>query len=205
MNIGIFGGAFNPIHNGHLHLIDELYRSVSALKGSIDKLFIIPTANPPHKSSNGLISGEHRIAMLELAIKELEYARNVEISRIELESEEKSYTYLTLTKLRKIYPNDNFILFIGSDQLFNFQKWYRYEDILKLAEVCAITREECERQAVADFLNQNKDLAGVNALVAKPVVVSSTDIRNRVANGESIDGLVPQSVAQYIKDNNLYE
>lgn len=205
MNIGIFGGAFNPIHNGHLHLIDELYRSLSALKGGIDKLLIIPTANPPHKSSNGLISGEHRIAMLELAIKELEYARNVEISRIELESEEKSYTYLTLTKLRKIYPNDNFILFIGSDQLFNFEKWYRYEDILKLAEVCAITREECERQAVADFLNQNKDLAGVNALIAKPVVVSSTDIRNRVANGDSIDGLVPQSVAQYIKDNNLYE
>lgn len=205
MNIGIFGGAFNPVHNGHLHLIDELYRSLSALKGGIDKLLVIPTANPPHKSSNGLISGEHRIAMLELAIKELEYARNVEISRIELESEEKSYTYLTLTKLRKIYPNDNFILFIGSDQLFNFQKWYRYEEILKLAEVCAITREECERQAVADFLNQNKDLAGVNALIAKPVVVSSTDIRNRVANGESIDGLVPQSVAQYIKDNNLYE
>lgn len=205
MNIGIFGGAFNPVHNGHLHLIDELYRSVSALKGGIDKLLIIPTANPPHKSSNGLISGEHRIAMLELAISELEYARNVEISKIELESDEKSYTYLTLTKLREIYTNDNFILFIGSDQLFNFQKWYRYEDILKLAEVCAITREECERQAVADFLNQNKDLAGVNALIAKPVVVSSTDIRNRVANGESIDGLVPQSVAQYIKDNNLYE
>lgn len=205
MNIGIFGGAFNPVHNGHLHLIDELYRSVSALKGGIDKLLIIPTANPPHKSSNGLISGEHRIAMLELAISELQYARNVDISKIELESDEKSYTYLTLTKLRRIYPNDNFILFIGSDQLFNFQKWYRYEDILKLAEVCAITREECERQAVADFLNQNKDLAGVNALIAKPVVVSSTDIRNRLANGESIDGLVPQSVAQYIRDNNLYE
>lgn len=201
MNIGIFGGAFNPVHNGHLHLIDELYSSLS----NIDKLLIIPTANPPHKSSNGLISGEHRIAMLELAIKELEYANNIEISKIELESEEKSYTYLTLTKLRKIYPNDNFILFIGSDQLFNFQKWYRYEDILKLAEVKAIIRLESEQQAVQDFLNENKDLSGMSLVLAKPVVVSSTDVRNRVVNGDSIDGLVPQSVAQYIKDNNLYE
>lgn len=206
MRIGIFGGAFNPVHNGHLHLIDEMYRCVSSCEGKIDKLLIIPTANPPHKSSDGLVSSNHRIAMLELAIKELEYAKNIEISTIELESKEKSYTYLTLKKLKKIYPNDSLILFIGSDQLFYFQKWYRYKDILKLARVRAITREECERQKVNDFLLQNEeDLEGVNVLVAKPVVVSSTDIRNRIANGESIDELVPLSVAQYIKDNGLYE
>lgn len=205
MKIGIFGGAFNPVHNGHLHLIDEMYRCVSSCEGEIDKLLIIPTANPPHKSSDGLVGANHRIAMLELAIKELEFAKNIEISTIELESKEKSYTYLTLKKLKKIYPNDSLILFIGSDQLFYFQKWYRYRDILKLAQVRAITREECERQKVSDFLLQNKDLEGVNVLVTKPVVVSSTDIRNRVANGESIDELVPLSVAQYIKENGLYE
>ena len=205
MRIGIFGGAFNPVHNGHLHLIDEMYRCVSSSEGEIDKLLIIPTANPPHKSSEGLVDEKHRIAMLELAIKELEFAKNIEISTIELESKEKSYTYLTLKKLKKIYPNDSLILFIGSDQLFYFQKWYRYKDILKLAQVRAITREECERQKVSDFLLQNKDLEGVNVLVTKPVVVSSTDIRNRIANGESIDELVPLSVAQYIKENGLYE
>ena len=123
MKIGIFGGAFNPIHNGHLHLLDELYRAEMPF-GQFDKLLIIPTANPPHKSSDGLISAEHRIAMIKLAIKELEYADNIEISSIELESTEKSYTYTTLVKLKKIYPDAEFVLFIGSDQLFYFPKWY---------------------------------------------------------------------------------
>ena len=203
MKIGIFGGAFNPIHNGHLHLLDEFYRAEMPF-GQFDKLLIIPTANPPHKSSDGLISAEHRIAMIKLAIKELEYADNIEISSIELESTEKSYTYTTLVKLKKIYPDAEFVLFIGSDQLFYFPKWYRYKDILKLAEVRAITRQECECQAVADFLAKNKELAGINALVAKPVVVSSTQIRQMVSNGESIAGLVPPSVNGYIKEHRLY-
>ena len=70
MKIGIFGGAFNPIHNGHLHLLDELYRAELPF-GQFDKLLIIPTVNPPHKSSDGLISAEHRIAMIELEPKNL--------------------------------------------------------------------------------------------------------------------------------------
>ena len=183
MKIGIFGGAFNPIHNGHLHLLDEFYRAEMPF-GQFDKLLIIPTANPPHKSSDGLISAEHRIA--------------------ELESTEKSYTYTTLVKLKKIYPDAEFVLFIGSDQLFYFPKWYRYKDILKLAEVRAITRQECERQAVADFLAKDKEFAGINALVAKPVVVSSTQIRQMVSKGESIADLVPPSVNGYIKEHRLY-
>ncbi len=203
MKIGIFGGAFNPIHNGHLHLLDELYRAELPF-GQFDKLLIIPTANPPHKSSDGLISAEHRIAMIELAIKEFEYADNIEISTIELESKEKNYTYTTLIKLNKIYPNAEFVLFIGSDQLFYFPKWYRYNDILKLAEVRAITRQESEHQAVADFLAKNKELTGINVLAVKPVVVSSTQIRQMVASGESIADLVPLSVNEYIKEHRLY-
>lgn len=202
MNIAIFGGAFNPVHNGHVHLVSELSR-VNSTIDTFDRIIIIPTANPPHKSSSGLLSGEHRVNMLRLAFADFD---NVEISTIEFESEEKSYTYHTLKKLKKIYPNDDLTLLIGSDQLFNFNKWYRYDDIMHLANVQAITREKSERQAVADFLSSNKDnlLSRISVLVAKPVVVSSTDVRNRVKNGEDISSLVPQSVMQYIKDNNLY-
>ena len=167
MRIGIYGGAFNPIHNGHLHLLDTLYRAEAPF-GVLDKLLIVPTAT------------------------------------IELESREKSYTYTTLVKLKEIYPNGEFVLFIGSDQLFDFQKWYRYQDILKLAQVRAITRQECQRQAVADFLTRNKDLAGISVLVAQPVVVSSTQIRQRVAQGERIADLVPAAVADYIMEKGLY-
>ena len=203
MRIGIYGGAFNPMHNGHLHLLDTLYRAEVPF-GGLDKVLIVPTANPPHKSGADLIPAAHRIAMIRLAVASLPYADKIEISTIELESRAKSYTYTTLVKLRELYPNGEFVLFIGSDQLFDFQKWYRYRDILKLAQVRAITRQERQRQAVADFLTQNKDLAGIHALVAKPVVVSSTEIRQRVARGESIANLVPPGVADYIKEKGLY-
>lgn len=203
MNIAIFGGAFNPVHNGHIYLVSELSR-INNTVDPFDKIILIPTANPPHKSNAGLISGEHRINMLNLAFADYD---NVEISTIEFESKEKSYTYHTLKKLKEQYPNDDLTLLIGSDQLFNFNKWYKYDEILTLADVQAITREECQRQAVADFLDENKDneLSKISVLVAKPVVVSSTEIRDRVMAGESISDLVPASVEQYIKDNNLYE
>lgn len=202
MNIAIFGGAFNPVHNGHIHLVEELCRINNTIC-PFDKVILIPTANPPHKASTNLISGEHRINMLNLAFDGFD---NVEISTIEFESKEKSYTYYTLKKLKKQYPNDDLTLLIGTDQLFNFNKWYKYDKILQIADVQAITREECQRQAVADFLNSNKDndLSKISVLVAKPVVVSSTEIRNKVKSGESISSLVPSTVEQYIKDNNLY-
>ena len=171
MRIGIYGGAFNPIHNGHLHLLDTLYRAQTPF-GGLDKLLIVPTANPPHKSAGDLIPATHRIAMIRLAVESLPCADKIEISTIELESREKSYTYTTLVKLKEIYPNGEFVLFIGSDQLFDFQKWYRYQDILKLAQVRAITR--------------------------------STQIRQRVAQGERIADLVPAAVADYIQEKGLY-
>lgn len=208
MNIGIFGGAFNPVHNGHLYLINHLIRF--ALHG-IDKLIIVPTAVPPHKDSVDLISGEHRINMLKSAVfdnnnYDIEIAHKIEISTIEFESQKKSYTYNTLKKLKKIYPNDDFFLFMGSDQILNFQKWYKYKKILKLAEVMAITRNENEQETVRRFLLENQEdlMHKVSIMVAKPVVVSSTEIRNKVKAGESIKGLVPDSVEAYIKENKLY-
>lgn len=106
LRIGIYGGAFNPIHNGHLHLLDTLYRAQTPF-GGLDKLLIVPTANPPHKSAGDLIPATHRIAMIRLAVESLPCADKIEISTIELESREKSYTYTTLVKLKEIYPMGN--------------------------------------------------------------------------------------------------
>ena len=95
---------------------------------------------------------------------------------------------------------------MGSDQILSFQKWYKYKKILKLAEVVAITRNENEQESVRQFLLDNQDdlLNRVSILVAKPVVVSSTQIRSMVKNGEDISALVPKEVEAYIKENNLY-
>ena len=110
MRIGIFGGAFNPVHNGHLHLIDSLSRfPMYPSMQPVDKILIIPTANPPHRSSDGFADGNDRINMLRLA---LEDNTKAEVSTIEFELRGKSYTFNTLKALRKLYPNDEFYLFI---------------------------------------------------------------------------------------------
>lgn len=206
MNIGIFGGAFNPVHNGHLFLMEHLTRT-----NQIDKLIVIPTANPPHKTNENLADAEHRINMLHLALEnkenfDVDITENIIISDIEFKLKGKSYTYNTLCQIKKIYPEDDLFLFMGSDQLLSFKKWYRYKDILKMASVVGFIRENDEQAIIKRFLQDNAEefFYNVGAVVTKPVVVSSTDIRNRVKLGESISDLVPEEVEKYIKDNGLY-
>ena len=201
MRIGIFGGAFNPVHNGHLHLIDELssmpmYPSLQP----VDKILIIPTANPPHRSGADFADGKHRINMLRLA---LEGNKKAEVSTIEFELRGKSYTFNTLKALRKLYPNDEFYLFIGSDQLLYFTNWYRHRRIAKMAQVVGFSRSKEDNEAVKQFLIDNGHL-GLQAIVASPYEMSSTDIREKIKNGESISDCVPEKVEAYIRENNLY-
>lgn len=207
MRIGIFGGAFNPVHNGHLHLMEEICRF-----SQIDKLLLIPTANPPHKTGEDFADAADRFNMLSLAVSSrdnfsFDIRDKIEISDIEFTLEGKSYTYNTLKKLKEIYPDDMFVLMMGSDQLFSFKSWYKYESILKLACISAVTREELERERVGQFLADNKTIfpdGSVEVLTANPVVVSATEIRDRVRNNESIAYLVPPEVEKYIFEKGLY-
>ena len=146
MRIGIFGGAFNPVHNGHLNIADSFYEDLS-----LDKLLFIPTAKPPHKSDEGLLSGEDRVNMLRLAVENKPY----EISTIEFERNDKSYTYDTLIELKKLYPDSEFFLIIGADQFIHFDKWYRYSDILDMVTLCTSARER-QLLYVKPCCNQSK-------------------------------------------------
>lgn len=194
MRIGIFGGAFNPVHNGHLALAKH---QIDAL--NLDKLLLIPTANPPHKSNVGLIDGQYRVDMLGLAFADFD---NVEISTIEFESADKSYTYDTLVKLKALYPNDNFTLLIGSDQLFYFKKWYKYAEILDMVNVSAVVRLADEVDKAKAFIKDES--LDISLTLQPPFEVSSTEIRDKVKAGLDISNLVPISVANYIKENGLY-
>lgn len=194
MKIGIFGGAFNPVHNGHIALAKHQCDALG-----LDKLLLIPTANPPHKSNVGLIDGQYRVDMLKLAFSDFD---NVEISTIEFKSEEKSYTYDTLTKLKKVYPNDELVLLIGSDQLFYFKKWYKYAEILDMVSVSAVVRLKNEVEKAKAFIKEEK--LDISLTLQPPFEVSSTEIREKVKNGEDISHLVPVSVANYIKERGLY-
>lgn len=196
MNIGIFGGAFNPVHNGHMHLLDCYFDTLE-----LDKVILIPTADPPHKSSKGLISGEHRMNMLSIACQG---DNRIEISDIEFKLEGKSYTYNTILELKKIYPEDKLFLIVGSDQYLYFQNWYRAGDILDLVTVVTAAREQKEFQDLVDFRAKNENMKNTIISAAQAVPVSSSQIRAGIKNGEDISSLLPQGVYKYIMDNNLY-
>lgn len=200
MRIGIFGGAFNPVHNGHLHLMESMLSNAG-----IDRLIIIPTANPPHKTGAELVGREDRINMLSIAVNSSPSVRaKAKISDIEFKLEGKSYTYNTLCELKKIYPDDELILFIGSDQLISFDKWYRYEDILSIASVVAMSRSNADD--IEGYLKENKERLynRVSIINCPPIELSSSQIRQAIKQGEDISSFVPFEEEKYIKDNNLY-
>lgn len=197
MRIGVFGGAFNPVHNGHINLAKSYLESLS-----LDKLLIVPTANPPHKTASGLADGAHRLHMLSLAFSGIEKA---EISDIEFQRTEKSYTYDTIMELRKSYPDDEIFLIIGEDQFLSFDKWYRYHDLLSETVLCTAARTDNKREEIISFAS--KLLGGnSNYFLADfaPVVVSSSEVRERIRKNEDISFLVPAAVSEYIKDKRLY-
>lgn len=196
MRIGIFGGAFNPVHNGHLNIADAFYEALS-----LDKLLFIPTAKPPHKSDAGLLSGEDRVNMLRLAVENKPY----EISTIEFERNDKSYTYDTLIELKRLYPDSEFFLIIGADQIIHFDKWYRYEDILGMVTLCTSARENEEEKQLIIKSAQRLGIKDSFYMSSRAVIkVSSSEIREKIKNGSDVSALLPKKVFDYISEKGLY-
>ncbi len=199
MRIGIYGGAFNPVHNGHINLARKAKERLT-----LDKILFIPTAVPPHKTDDEFASRQDRYNMLALAIEDIDGA---EISCMEFERGGKSYTYDTLVELKRIYPDDELFLIIGSDQLMSFHLWYRSGDILSMVSLCAGVRENEEEKHQMLHYAQNLDGLDYDRfyLFQFPAVrVSSSDIRQRIKNGMDISGLIPQKVYKYIIEKRLY-
>lgn len=196
---GIFGGAFNPIHNGHLNLAKKYLEVLN-----LDRIIFIPTALPPHKTDRFLASKEDRFNMLELAISDCE---EFEISDIEFQRQGKSYTYDTLCLLREKYPNDDFYLIIGADQFLTFNLWYRYRDILDIASICTAARENGnQREKIIYFSNKldGLDKNRFHLLNSDAVEVSSSQVREKIKKGEDVSSLIPKKVYNYIVEKGLY-
>lgn len=199
MKIGIFGGAFNPVHNGHINLAKQYMNELK-----LDKLLLIPTAVPPHKSVLGLASEKDRLNMLKLAIDGIE---NIEVSDIEFKRIGKSYTFDTLTQLKKLYPNSSFYLIIGADQLFHFDKWYKFEEILSLVTLCTCARENEEEKSEMIKFAKSLNSLDMNKffILNTPVLrVSSSEVREKIKSGEDVSSLVPDKVLNYICERGLY-
>lgn len=200
MKTGIYGGTFNPIHLSHLHILREFIRRLG-----LDRVLLIPTRVPPHKQARSLASAEDRLAMCALAAGEITEAP-VEVSRIEMDREGKSYTADTLEALRELYPEDAFFLLMGEDMFLTLDRWYRPETICRLAALCASPRSA---DGLHKLERKKRDLErtlGARCFVEDIPYLegSSTDVRELAERGESLRGLVPPTVEEYIVRRGIY-
>lgn len=200
MKIAVFGGAFNPVHIGHVQLVETLCAQLN-----FDKILIIPSKLSPHKSCSGLISGEHRLKMCEIAF---ENQPKTEVCDIEMKRDGKSYTVDTLKALKKKFPDDQLYLICGSDMFLTLQEWRNYEKIIKLAHICGVKRaDEVESVMTKQKNRLEKDGASVFITFAGIAPASSTQIRHDLQNGdsESAKKYLPSGVFEYITENSLYK
>ena len=197
--IGVFGGTFNPPHSGHVHLANALVRSLG-----LSRVLIIPANLPPHKQAQMLASGEDRLQMCRLAFAGAPF----EVSAMELTRGGKSYTYDTLAALHAEYRGAELYLFLGTDMLLTFHQWYRPQGILELCRLCVAARGAmAEYQSLEDYIRNGPlgDISSrVTLCIAQPFPLSSTELRERLRAGRSVEGLLPQAVYGYIQEKGLY-
>lgn len=196
--IGIIGGTFNPIHNGHILL--ALYCKE---KLKLDRVVFIPTYTPPHKSDKDLVSEFHRVNMCNIAVQKY---KDFYVSDIEIKRKGKSYTYETLTSLKEMYPDDILYFIMGADMFLTLDTWKKPEIIFQKAVMTAIPRNSADYEELNNYYeNVLKNMGAEVFILDEPVLnVSSTFIRNNIANYKIIENLIDKDVYEYIKLNNLY-
>ena len=209
MNIGIFGGSFDPIHNGHLHLAQYAVEHTD-----LDRIWLMVSPRNPLKNHGPVATDGQRLEMARLAVEGIP---GIDISDFEFHLPKPSYTYLTLTELRKAYPDHKFRLLIGGDNWTNFQQWRHPEEIIRQFGLIVYPRPG-ESILLPSENGKHKTENVVILHGAPQMPVSSTHIRqllnnkeedNLVTSAESLkqqdlSQLLPAKVLDYIKDNNLY-
>lgn len=193
MRLGIFGGTFDPPHIGHLIVAQD-----AALALRLDRVLVVPAAEPPHKRRQ-LTPSATRLEMTRAAVGGDPL---FEVSDIELGRSGPSYTVDTLRELRQLRPADDLVLLIGEDQYREFGTWREPETVRELAEIAVLSRGgegEAERQPPVAWED-----AGVLRVHVTRIDVSSTDLRKRVGMGLPIRYMVDPAVATIIRNNRLY-
>lgn len=198
MRVGIYGGTFSPVHNGHVAAAKAFMEQMW-----LDMLYVIPTGISPHKMMDGDATPAQRLEMCRLAFEGID---GVIVSDLEIRRAGKSYTVDTL---RELYdPNGRLFFLLGTDMLLSLDKWREPEEIFKLCYPVYVRREADESldaaivEKIADYYNRFGK--AVRRIVTPPIELSSREVRAAVAAGEDISTLVPPSVADYIQKAGLY-
>lgn len=196
--LGIMGGTFNPIHNGHLYLAREAREQYH-----LEQVLFMPSGTPYMKDQKEVLPGEFRVMMTKLAIQDDPY---FSLSTMEIEKEGNTYTYETLEALNGIYPQAELFFILGADSLFAIEDWRLPERIFTSCKILAAIRDDVsfsEIEKQARNLKQKYD-ADILILKTNTVDISSSMIRKHLSEGTSVKGLIPDAVYDYILNHNLY-
>lgn len=195
--IGIFGGSFDPVHKGHKKL--ALFMCEKLL---LEKMLIIPTAMSPFKNTSAADS-EHRKNMCSLEF----YEDFFEVSDIEIKRSGKSYTVDTVKSVKEKYPDKKLYLIVGSDQFLSFNRWYKFDEILKDVTLCAVTREgEVKKEELEVFGEKNlAEFGEYKIFEFEPLEISSTKIREYISRNIDTSRFLSENVAEYIRTEGLYK
>lgn len=207
MKTGIFGGAFDPIHKGHIYMAQKAMEEYS-----LDRLFLVPSGHSPNKTENAMTAFSHRYNMCKLAARALP---GIEVSDIEIKDKSTSYTYVTLQKLKALYPQDELYFIMGGDSLDYFETWMRPDAIAKTAIILVMVRENFPKLQMEEKIAHIKNLfpADIRLLSCDGIDISSTQVRGLLKaeskalehrSLESTEKLLDAAVMSYIQANNLY-
>jgi nicotinate-nucleotide adenylyltransferase len=200
--IGILGGTFDPIHNGHIHLANIVLQ-----KTNLNEIWFMPNNIPPHKQSM-ISSSKNRLEMISLAIKN---NKSFVACDIELKREGTSFTIETLKELHLAYPKHEFRLICGSDILETINLWKEPQKVIELGKPIIISRVNQNREKIINKIDKSLGESCINILingfleVEEVNTVSSTFIRKSILLNKDISKFVPEDVEKYIKINKLYK
>ena len=181
---GIFGGSFNPIHNGHISLARQILKA-----GGLDEIWFVVSPQNPLKSADTLADDDYRLSLVR---KALEGEPSLVASDYEFHMPRPSYMYDTLMAMRRDYPDRDFVLLIGGDNWTMFNRWYRWEDILHNFRIIIYPRQ-------GSYIDISTLPANVRLVETELYNISSTEIRDKISKGEDITLLVPEAIAKLIK------
>ena len=189
MKIGLFFGSFNPIHIGHLAIANYMVEFTD-----LDKVWFVISPHNPLKQKSTLLPDIHRLTMVRLAI---EYDNRFKASNIEFDLPQPSYTINTLTYLKEKYPENEFVLIMGSDGLPTFYKWKNYKELVANYKRYVYPRPGTDIELLQNIEN--------GMIVNAPLIeISSTFIRDSIALGKDIRYFLPEKVWQFIDEMNFF-
>lgn len=195
--IAILGGTFNPIHNGHLHLIRRFSEQLG-----FDLVLLIPAKTPPHKAADHLAAAQHRLQMCRLAVQTVGY----QVSDLEICRATPSYTVDTLLQLHQQYPGDALYFITGEDMFLSLLSWRQPQRMFQLATICSAPRSATGMVRMQQYEKQLQACGAHTVLQAIDFLpISSTIVREAVRQGKDFSQFVPASVADYITQHNLYK